>query len=70
MGESLLEKPTTSAPEAPSQGDLNYIVRHASGKQLSIEQLAKTQHYAKELKYPRGPWYMEETTKMTSSTVY
>jgi hypothetical protein len=33
---------------------LNYIVRHASGKQLSAEQLAKTQHYGKELKYPQG----------------
>jgi hypothetical protein len=30
--ESLLEKPTTSAPEAPPQDDLNFIVRHASGK--------------------------------------
>jgi hypothetical protein len=70
MGESAPEKPTTPAPEAPSQGDLNYIVRHALGKQLSAEQLAETQHYAKELKYPKGPWYMEETTKMTSSTVY
>jgi hypothetical protein len=29
---SLPEKPTTSAPEAPPQSDLNFIVRHASGK--------------------------------------
>jgi hypothetical protein len=33
---------------------LNYIVQHASGKQLSVEQCAETQHYAKELKYPQG----------------
>jgi hypothetical protein len=33
---------------------LNYIVRHASGKQLSVEKLAETQYYAKELKYPQG----------------
>jgi hypothetical protein len=33
---------------------LNNIVRPASGKQLSIEQMAETQYYAKELKYPRG----------------
>jgi hypothetical protein len=33
--ESLLEKPSTPAPEAPSKSDLNFIVRHASGKQLS-----------------------------------
>ena len=29
-------------------------MRHASGKQLSEEQIAETQHYAKDLKYPRG----------------
>jgi hypothetical protein len=52
--ESLLEKPTSSVLEAPSQGDLDYIVRHDSGKQLSEEQIAKVQHYAKDLKYPRG----------------
>jgi hypothetical protein len=54
VGESVPEKPTSSAPEAPPQGDLNYIIRHASGKQLSAKQMAETQHYAKELKYPQG----------------
>jgi hypothetical protein len=52
--ESLLEKPLAPAPEAPSQGDLDYIVRHASGKQVTKEQIAEVQHYAKDLKYPRG----------------
>jgi hypothetical protein len=52
--ENLPEKPTSPTPDAPSQGDWNYIVRHASRKQLSAEQLAETRHYAKELKYPRG----------------
>jgi hypothetical protein len=52
--EGLPEKPTTSAPEAPPQSDLNFIVRHASGKQLSAEQVAEIEHYAKELKYPQG----------------
>jgi hypothetical protein len=52
--ENLPEKPTSPAPDAPSQGDLNYIVRHASGKKLSEEQITETQHYAKELQYPRG----------------
>jgi hypothetical protein len=33
---------------------LEFIVRHASRKQLSEEQIAETQHYAKDLKYPRG----------------
>jgi hypothetical protein len=44
----------THVPEAPPQGDLIYIVRHASRKQLFAKQLAETQHYAKELKYPQG----------------
>jgi hypothetical protein len=52
--ENLPEKPMSPTPDAPSQGDLSYIVQHASGKQLSTEQLAETQHYAKELKYPCG----------------
>lgn len=33
---------------------MDYIVRHASGKQVSGDQIAKVQHYAKELKYPQG----------------
>jgi hypothetical protein len=68
--ESLLEKPSAPAPEAPSKSDLNFIVRHASRKQLSAVQVTETEHYAKELKYPRDPWYMEEITMMISSTVY
>jgi hypothetical protein len=30
--ESLPEKPSAPAPKAPSKSDLNFIVRHASGK--------------------------------------
>jgi hypothetical protein len=37
--ESLLEKPTSPIPKASSQGDLEYIVRHALEKQLSEEQI-------------------------------
>jgi hypothetical protein len=33
---------------------LDYIVRHASRKQLSVDRIAEVQHYAKELKYPQG----------------
>jgi hypothetical protein len=33
---------------------LDYIVRHALGKQLLEEQIAEVQHYAQDLKYPRG----------------
>jgi hypothetical protein len=52
--ESLHEKPTFPTTEAPSQVDSEYIVRHASGKQLSEEEIAEVQHYARDLKYPRG----------------
>jgi hypothetical protein len=52
--ESLAEKPTSPMSEASSQGDLEYIVRHASGKQLSEEQITEARHYANDLKYPRG----------------
>jgi hypothetical protein len=52
--ESVPEKSKSPAPEAPSHGDLEYIVRHTSGKQLSLEQFAEVEHYAKDLKYPRG----------------
>jgi hypothetical protein len=33
---------------------LDFIVRHASGKHLTGEQIAEVQHYAKDLKYHRG----------------
>jgi hypothetical protein len=36
---------------------LDYIIRHASGKQLTEEKIAEVQHYAKDLKCPEGPWY-------------
>ena len=41
-------------PKHIPHGDLEYIVRHASGKQLSLEQIAEVEHYAKDLKYTRG----------------
>jgi hypothetical protein len=48
-----LEKSKSPAPGAPIE-ELEFIVRHASGKQLSKEQIAKARQYAKDLKYPRG----------------
>jgi hypothetical protein len=52
--ESVPKKPKSSAPKAPPHGDLEYIVRHTSGKQLSLEQIVEAKHYAKDLKYPQG----------------
>jgi hypothetical protein len=34
--------------------DLDFIIRHASGKRLSEEEIAEAKHYARELKYPKG----------------
>jgi hypothetical protein len=52
--ESLPEKSSAPAPEAPSTDDLNFIIQHALGKQLSARQATETEHYAKELMYPHG----------------
>ena len=52
--DSVPEKSKSPAPEAPPHGDLEYIVRHTSGKLLSLKQIAEVEHYASDLKYPRG----------------
>jgi hypothetical protein len=51
--EGAPERPKSPAPEAPAQ-ELEFIVRHASGKQLSEEQIAEARQYTKDLKYPLG----------------
>lgn len=45
-----VESPTPKA----STEELDFIIRHASGKSLSEEEIAEAKHYAKELKYPKG----------------
>ena len=47
------EKAKSTTPEAPSK-DLDFIIRHASGKRLTKEEIAEAKHYARELKYPKG----------------
>jgi hypothetical protein len=49
----LPEKAATPTPKAPSEV-LDYIIRHASGKRLSEEEIFEAKHYARELKYPKG----------------
>jgi hypothetical protein len=49
----LVEEIDTAAPEAPSI-IRDYIARHASGKKLSEEEIYEANHYARELKYPKG----------------
>jgi hypothetical protein len=51
--EILPEKLTLLIPETASAEDLDFIICHASGKQLTQRQIAEAQYYAKELKYPR-----------------
>jgi hypothetical protein len=54
VNESLSEKISPLIPKAVSTVDLEFIICHASGKQLTQKQIIEAQHYAKDLKYPRG----------------
>jgi hypothetical protein len=49
----LFEKVATPAPESLKES-IDYIIRHASGKRLSLEEEREAQHYAQKLKYPKG----------------
>jgi hypothetical protein len=49
----LPEKAAAPTPEAPSK-DLDYVIRHASRKRLSEEEIFEAKHYAREQKYPKG----------------
>jgi phage repressor protein C with HTH and peptisase S24 domain len=51
--QTLLKKTAAPTPEATSE-DLDYVIRHASGKRLSEEEIFEAKHYARELKYPKG----------------
>jgi hypothetical protein len=48
------EKLTSPIPKAVSTENLDFIIHHVSGKQLTQRHIAEAHHYAKELKYPRG----------------
>jgi hypothetical protein len=52
--DSLPEKEALPTPKATRFEDLEYIIRHASGKKLTKEQIAEVEHYARDLGYPRG----------------
>jgi hypothetical protein len=54
------EKAKSAIPEAPSE-DCDFIIRHASGKRLSEEEIAEAKHYARELKYPKGALVYNDT---------
>jgi hypothetical protein len=56
----VAEKAKSPASEAPSK-NLDFIVRHASGKRLHEEEIAEAKHYARELKYPKGALVFNDT---------
>jgi hypothetical protein len=49
----LPEKSAALTPEALKE-NIEYIIHHASGKNLSKEEKREAQHYAQKLKYPKG----------------
>src|SRR5688572_32898467 len=49
----MVEKAKSLVPEALFE-DIDYIIRHASGKKLSKEEILEARHYAQKLKYPKG----------------
>jgi hypothetical protein len=49
----LAEETSTAAPEAFSEA-FDYILRHASGKELTAKEKREAQFYAQKLKYPKG----------------
>jgi hypothetical protein len=49
----LPEKTITPTLEVLKE-NIEYIIRHASGKKLSKEEEREAQHYAQKLKYPKG----------------
>jgi hypothetical protein len=58
LEEKTIEHITSEMIEAPapeaSNKSTDYIIRHASGKELSQEEILEAQHYAQKLKYPKG----------------
>ena len=51
--QEMEEKAKSPIPKALVE-DIDYIVRHASGKKLSEEEILEAKHYAQRLKYPKG----------------
>jgi hypothetical protein len=49
----VTERAKSHVPEALAE-DTDYIVRHASGKKLSEEEILEAKHCARRLKYPKG----------------
>jgi hypothetical protein len=59
---SAAKEAESLAPEALSE-DLDYIIRHASGKRLSEEEIFEAKHYDRELKYLKRALVFNGTDK-------
>jgi hypothetical protein len=57
---SVAKETESLIPEASSE-NLDYIIRHAAGKKLSKEEIFEANHYAQELKYPKGALVFNST---------
>jgi hypothetical protein len=66
--QDVTEEAKSHTPEAPSV-DVDYIIRHASGKILSEEEILEAKHYARKLKYPKAALVFNARTKMISCTI-
>jgi hypothetical protein len=49
----IVEEAKSSGPKAMPK-NLDFIIRHASGKKLSEEEIAEADYYVQKLKYPKG----------------
>jgi hypothetical protein len=52
-GQIASEKIEAPPPEASNKSS-DYLIRRASGKELSQEEILEARHYAQKLKYPKG----------------
>jgi hypothetical protein len=65
--EKELPKVEFPTPQASTK-KLDFIIRHASGKKLSEEEIAKARYYARELKYSKGSLVYNGTDEDDFST--
>jgi hypothetical protein len=64
--EDVPKKIESSTPEASTK-ERDFIIRHASGRKLSEEEIPEARHYAQELKYPKGSKLRNKMQKMKAA---
>jgi hypothetical protein len=53
-GQDMIERARSHASKTQAK-DADYIYRHASGKELSEDEITEARHYAQKLKYSKEP---------------